>query len=240
MVRPGDMSPRTKARITGALYLLTIVLGGLGESIHGRLVVPADPSATASNLLLHAWLVRLGFASYMLEMACNIAVTVLFYDLLKPVSRSASLLAACFSLVGITIKTLSRLFFVAPLVILGGPEYSGAFTGEQLHALTLLLLRVNAQGAGIGLIFFGFYALIKGCLIIKSTFLPPVLGVLGVLGGLGWLTFLVPPLANRLYPFIVAIGLLGATALIIWLLVFGVNEEKWRDQASRAAASIWA
>jgi hypothetical protein len=67
-----------------------------------------------------------------------------------------------------------------------------------------------------------------------------VLGVLGVLGGLGWLTFLVPPLANRLYPFIVAIGLLGATALIIWLLVFGVNEEKWRDQASRAAASIWA
>ena len=162
------------------------------------------------------------------------------YDLLKPVSKSASLLAAFFSLVGITIKTISRLFFLAPLLILGGADYLGVFNLEQLQALALLLLKVNAQGAGIGLVFFGFYAFIKGCLIIKSTFLPPALGVLGVLGGLGWLTFLAPPLADRWYPFIVAIGLLGAAAQIMWVLVFGVNEQQWRDQASRAAASIWA
>lgn len=240
MARLGDLSPRTKARFTGGLYLLTVLLGGVGESIHGRLVVAGDASATASNILAHGSLVRLGFASYMAEMACNIAVTALFYDLLKPVSKSASLLAAFFSLVGITVKTLSRLFFVAPLLVLGEPDSFSAFNGDQLHALALLLLRVNAQGAGIGLIFFGFYALIKGWLIIKSTFLPPALGVLGVLAGLGWLTFLVPPLANRVYPLIVGIGLFGAAVQIIWLLVFGVNEEKWRDQASRAAASIWA
>jgi Domain of unknown function (DUF4386) len=235
-----EMSPRAKARITGAFYLLTILLGGVGESIHGRLVVPADATATAANILTHASLLRLGFASYMVEMACNIAMTALFYDLLRPVSRSVALLAALFSLVGIAIKTLSRLFFIAPLVVLGGEDYLGVFPVEQLRALALVLLKVNAQGAGIGLVFFGFYALLKGYLIVKSTFLPRFLGVLGMLGGAGWLVFLAPPLAVRLYPYIVAVALLGAAAQITWLLVFGVNEQRWKEQAGRAAESIWA
>ena len=99
---------------------------------------------------------------------------------------------------------------------------------------------MNAQGAGIGLIFFGFYALFKGYLIIKSTFLPRALGVLGVLGGLGWMIFLAPPLADRLYPYIVTVGLFGAVAQILWLLVFGVDEQRWREQASRAGVAIGA
>ena len=107
MARLAATSPRTKARIAGALYLLTILLGGVGESVHGRLVVPGDAAATASNILTHTSLMRLGFAAYMTEMASQIAMTALFYDLLEPVSRSVSLLAACFSLVGIAIKTLS-------------------------------------------------------------------------------------------------------------------------------------
>jgi Domain of unknown function (DUF4386) len=105
--------------------------------------------------------------------------------------------------------------------VLGGEDYLGAFPAEQSQALALVLLKVNAQGAGIGLVFFGFYALLKGYLIVKSTFLPRVLGVLGMLGGVGWLVFLAPPLAVRLYPYIVAVALLGAAAQITWLLVFG-------------------
>jgi hypothetical protein len=240
MARLAATSPRTKARIAGALYLLTILLGGVGESMHGRLVVPRDAAATASNILTHTSLLRLGFAAYMTEMASQIAMTALFYDLLEPVSRSVSLLAACFSLVGIAIKTLSRLFYVAPLLVLGGAEYLAVFSETQRQALALLLLKVNAQGAGIGLIFFGFYALFKGYLIIKSTFLPRVLGVLGVLGGLGWLIFIAPPLADRLYPYIVTVGLIGAVAQILWLLVFGVDEQRWREQASRAGVATGA
>ncbi len=63
---------------------------------------------------------------------------------------------------------------------------------------------------------------------------PPVrgsAGALGVLGGLGWLTFMYAPLATRVYPCVVAIGLLGAAAVIIWLLVFGVREQEWKEQA---------
>jgi hypothetical protein len=97
---------------------------------------------------------------------------------------------------------------------------------------------VNDQGAGISLVFFGFYALLNGYLIVRSTFLPRILGVLGIFGGLGWLTFLWPPLAYHLFPYIAAIGLLGAVSQVLWLLVFGVNEQRWKEQASAAGASL--
>jgi Domain of unknown function (DUF4386) len=106
------------------------------------------------------------------------------------------------------------------------------FSAEQLQALALLFLKVNDRGAGMALVFFGFYALLTGYLIIKSTFLPRILGVVSVLGGLGWLSFLYQPLAHRLFPYVVALALLGSLAEILWLLVFGVNEQRWKEQAS--------
>src|SRR6266705_6259266 len=93
-----ESSPRFKARITGALYLLTILTGIFAQGfVSERLVVDGDAAATATNVLTHKSLFQLGFAVYLIEMACNIAMTALFYDLLKPVSRSVSLLAAFFS-----------------------------------------------------------------------------------------------------------------------------------------------
>ena len=227
-----EASPRLQARIAGAFYLVTILTGIFAQGfVSERLVVSGDAAATAANLLAHKGLFQLGFAVFMIEMACNIVITALFYDLLKPVSGSVSLVAAFLGLAGCVIKTFSRLFFIAPSFILGGAHYLSVFSAEQLQALALLFLKVNDRGAAIALVFFGFYALLTGYLIIRSTFLPRVLGVLSVLGGLGWLSFLYPPLGYRLFPFVVALALLGAAALIVWLLVFGVNEQRWKEQA---------
>jgi hypothetical protein len=164
-------------------------------------------------------------------MACQVAITALFYELLKPAGRSVSLIAAFLGLTGCVIKTFSRVFFIVPLFVLGGPHYLSVFSAEQLQALALLFLKVNDRGAAVALVFFGFYAFLTGYLIIRSTFLPRILGVLSVLGGLGWLTFLYLPLGYRLFPYIAALGLLGAAALILWLLVFGVNEQRWNEQS---------
>ncbi len=232
MERIAETSPRLKARITGVLYLLTILTGVFAQAfVSDRLVVDGDAAATANNILAHTGLFQLGFAVYLIEMACQIAFTALFYDLLKPAGGSVSLLAAFLGLAGCVIKTFSRLFFIAPLFVLGGPRYLSVFSAEQLQALALLFLKVNDRGAAIALVFFGFYALLTSYLIIRSTFLPRILGVLGIFGGLGWLSFLYPPLGYRLFPYIAALGLLGAGSLILWLLVFGVNEQKWKEQA---------
>jgi hypothetical protein len=84
------------------------------------------------------------------------------------------------------------------------------------------------------LVFFGFYCLLIGYLILRSTFLPRILGVLMAFAGLGWLTFLSPPLTNHLSPYIFAPGILGEGALTLWLLLMGVNEQQWKEQASAA------
>jgi hypothetical protein len=233
--RTKEASLRLKARITGALYLLTILTGIFSAGyVTGKLVVNGDAAATAANILAHRGLLQLGLAVYLIEMACQVAITALFYDLLKPAGRSVSLVAAFLGLTGCIIKTFSRVFFIAPLFILGGAHYLTVFSVEQLQALALLFLKVNDRGAGVALVFFGFYAILTGYLIIRSTFLPRILGVLSVLGGLGWLTFLYPPLGGRLFPFIAIFAILGAASLIFWLLLKGVNEQRWKEQASAA------
>jgi hypothetical protein len=144
------------------------------------------------------------------------------------------LVAAFLGFAGCVIKTFSRVFFITPLFVLGGAHYLSVFSAEQLQALALLFLKVNDRGAAMALVFFGFYTLLTGYLIIRSTFLPRILGALAMFGGLGWLSFLYLPLGHILFPYVVALALLGAGALIVWLLVLGVNEQRWQEQASAA------
>ncbi len=115
------------------------------------------------------------------------------------------MLAAFFSLVGCAIQGFACLFELAPLVVLGGAQYLSVFKVEQLQALAYMFLKLYSQAYSIALVFFGFFCLLIGYLIFKSTFLPRILGVLMVFAGLGWLTFLSPPLgAKYLYPYILA------------------------------------
>ena len=109
-----------------------------------------------------------------------------------------------------------------------------AFTMEQVQALALTLLKLNSQALSIGIVYFGFYCLLIGYLIFRSTFLPRILGALMAFGGLGWLTFLSPPLAKYLSPYNMVPGILGEGSLTLWLLVFGVNAQRWREQAREA------
>jgi hypothetical protein len=84
------------------------------------------------------------------------------------------------------------------------------------------------------LVFFGLFNLLIGYLIFKSTFLPRILGVLMALSGLGWLTFLSPSLANYLLTYIEVLGIIAEASLMLWLLVKGVNVERWKEQANAA------
>ena len=236
MERNREMSPRLKARIAGACQLLEALTAGFGQVVVvDRLVVAGNATATAANILGHGRLFWLGFASSLIGVAFHIAWALLMYVLLKPVNRSLSLLAAFVILVGCAIQALTSLLYLAPLVILLGGSSLGAFTPEQLQALSLMFLKLNASAFDIYLVFFGFWCVLIGYLIFRSTFLPRVLGVLVAISGLGWVTYLFPPLAHHLFiPYIAAASALGEIPLELWLIVMGVNVQRWKEQANAA------
>lgn len=111
--------------------------------------------------------------------------------------------------------------------------------------LALLGVLVSLMGLSIGvlnrfelmpfaispLVFFGFHCLLIGYLILRSTFLPQILGALMAFGGLGWLTFSSASLAKQLAPYNLAPGMIAEGVLTLWLLVMGVNAERWLEQA---------
>jgi hypothetical protein len=146
------------------------------------------------------------------------------------------LLAAFFSLVGIAVLAVNSLNHLAPLVFLGGANYSGALETNQLQAFALISLRMHARGYSIAGVFFGIYMILLGHLIFRSGFLPRILGVLMAIGGLSFMTnsfviFLSPTLVARL-PDMGMLGGLAELALSLWLMAMGVNVLKWEEKAS--------
>jgi Domain of unknown function (DUF4386) len=236
MERIAEPSPRLKARIAGALYLISGQAFSFAEfSVRGKLVVGSDAAATAHNILANETLYRLGFAAELLPL--YLVVTFILYDL-KPVNKSLSQLAFVFSIVGCAISALNCLLHLGPLVVLRDLNSSTTFTADQLRELALTSLKLSAEGLNICMVFFGFYCFLIAYLIFRSTFLPRIIGVLLAIAGLCYLTnsfatFIAPAFAAHLYPYILIPG--GAELLLaFWLLVIGVNAQRWREQASAA------
>lgn len=234
--QPGYLSPRALGRIIAVLFLVTIVLGITAQLfISERLVSFRDPARTVSNIIANKSLYGTGFSLYMIEMAAQITFSVLLFHLLKPVNRRIATLALVFGLVGCTIKTFSRVFYLAPLFIVNNRAFD-AVTPDQLGAMTLMMLTVNDRGAGVALAFFGFETVLAGWLVLRSTFLPRWLGVLKMIAGIGWLSFLSPTLGYAMFNFVAPVALIGSVAMIGWLLVKGVDEERWRALAASSAS----
>jgi hypothetical protein len=156
------------------------------------------------------------------------------------VNRTFSLLAAFFSLVGCALWAVGSLFQLAALAILRDGGSSSSLTGDQAQALALAFLNLYSQALSIGIVFFGFYCLLIGYLIVRSTFLPRIVGALLALTGVGYLTYLYPPLQQALSAYLPVTNLLGEAALTLWLLVVGVNAPRWTEQARAAEAALHA
>jgi hypothetical protein len=144
------------------------------------------------------------------------------------------LLAAFIGLVVCALQALTALLYLAPWLVLQGGNAVSAFTSAQLQALALLFLRLNAYAFDIDLVFFGFWCVVTGYLMFRSTFLPRLLGVLLTVDGLGWMTYVLPPLATHLFPFIAVASALAEIPLQLWLIIMGVNAQRWQEQAIAA------
>ena len=229
------LSRRSWARIAGLCESLEGAACAYGQVIIlGRLIVFGSAASTAANVLAHERLLWVGFASSVVAVGLHLAWAALFYELFKPVSKRIARLAAFVILVGCAIQALTCVLYIAPLAVLKGATSLGAFTGEQLQALALTLFKINGQAFDTYLIFFGAWCVLNGYLIFKSTFMPRILGILLAISGVGWMIFLCPPFAHSVFHYIAMASALGEIPLQLWLLIMGVNSEKWQEQASAA------
>ncbi|MBL8012902.1 MAG: DUF4386 domain-containing protein, partial [Candidatus Omnitrophica bacterium] len=153
-------------------------------------------------------------------------------------NKNLSLLALIFSILGSAVMAVNLLNQLAPLLLLHKTVYLKAFTPEQLQTLSLFFLNLQSQGYGISLLLFAFYFPIIGYLVYKSTFLPRILGVIYTLAGIGYLSnslamFLFPPLLALLFPYSLLPAFIGESSMSLWMIVKGVNIQKWREKASQ-------
>ncbi|HSS19035.1 MAG TPA: DUF4386 domain-containing protein [Pyrinomonadaceae bacterium] len=235
-------SPRQIGRLIALLLLFLILCGVFAQGfVANRLIVPGDAAATAGNILAHPDLYRLSFTVFLLEMVANVANTALFYILLRPVNRSIALTATFIDLAGGVMKTFARVFYILPLWVLqstagGASKALQGFTPQQLESIAFILLQINNRGAATATAFYGFSITLRGYLILRSTFMPRWLGVLSIISGVGWLAFLYPPLGSLAFMPVVLLTLLVSAVMIVWLLFFGVTDEKWNECAQRTTA----
>lgn len=228
--------PKFRARIAGLLYAIVILFGAFAElGVRGHLFVAGDPDLTAHNLLTHQSLFRLGLAAEVLYLACNVPLVLLLYGLFKVVNPRVALMEAIFGLISTAVEAVSLLAHYAPLVILNNAAYVSAFTPSQLHAASYLSLQLFEGGFAISLVFFAFDCLALSYLILYSTFFPRIIGAALAVEGLGYLVnsfalFLDPALQTKIFPYF-TVTALAEVGLALWLLLMGVNESRWNEQA---------
>lgn len=205
----------------------------MGEAVvRGRIVVPRDATATAANLRSMEWLWRLGVAGEVLLLACATALALIFYILLRRVSRDLALATVLFNLVCIAIEGVAAVSLAAALFPLSSASYMSAFTPEQINAMAMLSVRSHSVGFGIALIFFGIECVILGYLIYRSGYMPKAIGVLMEIAGVCYVInsfalLLSPPLSNRIFPAVLLPPFIAQLSLALWLLLKGVRTEKW-------------
>jgi hypothetical protein len=230
-----ELPARGKARIAGALWVAVIVAGGFAVMMRSAMIVSDDAAATAFNILASETRFRLAFVADVIGGACYVGVTLLLYELLKPVSRTVSLTAACFGIVGVAVGTLVSLNYLAAVLVLQGAEPLAAFTNSQLQAEALIFLRLYREGYRLGMVFFGAQIVAIGYLILRSSVVPRVLGAMLVLGGASYVVgafanFLVMPFLAQMGQMVFVAAAIGEGALALWLLIRGVEALRTEEQ----------
>ena len=239
-----ESSVQRYARTAGVLLALTMVAGFFGELyVPSHLMVAGNAAATARNVAASRDLLNAGFASYLIEAVCDVLLSWIMYILLRPVHRELALLSAFLGIVSTCLFAVGEVFFFAPPMLLTGGAGVNAFSADQVNALMLLSFRLYGRVSDMYMLFYGLAVLIRGYLIVRSTYIPKLIGILACIAGAG---FVVRNVAFVLRPsyasdFLLAPMFLATLSLTAWFLAKGVDMEAWRgihvrEQTARTAS----
>jgi len=217
------------ARLAGGLYLALMPFSVFGIIyVPSVLVVPGDAATTSRNIMASEWLFRSGTVSHLIGQVIFIFLVLALYRLLKPVNKGHAVLMVVLALLAVPIAFLNEVNHLAVLRLLSSTGY-GAFTPTQLHAQAMLFLDMRESGILVAQVFWGLWLLPLGFLVFRSGFLPKLLGILLVVGGAG---YLIDSGTQLLFPGLVTISqftFVGELLFPLWLLIKGVNVERWQQ-----------
>lgn len=195
--------------------------------VPGKLFVPGDATATASNILAHQSLFRAHIVVGLVSELLFISVVLALYRLLKGVSIQLATLMVILILIDAPLAFLSVANEVATLTFLRGADFLAVFDKPQREALAILLINFDRQGVLVSEIFWGLWLLPLGLLVYRSGFLPRLLGVWLFINGLAYLTIsstgLLLPQHLKVVSTIATPVLFGEVAFMLWLLIVGAR-----------------
>lgn len=220
-------------RVGGALYLYIIFAGLFAEVfVRAQLVVSGDASATAANILASEFLFRAGLSAELLMLICDVSLALIFFLVLRPVSFLLALFAASLRLVMAAVSSTNLLNQLDVLLWLKGASGLEVLGSSEVQALAYHSLQSHAYGYHVALVFFGFYCITLGALIVRSEVLPKLLGYLLLLAGVCYLTnsfgsILAIDAISDIGPVILLPALVAELSLALWMLIKGINTEQW-------------
>ena len=221
------ISVMTTARRAGLLYFLFMILAIIREFVFPTFVVPGDATATARNITAAEPMYRLGILLGFVTLVMFIVLVAMLYRLFRDVDRDQAVLMVLFVVVGVCISLANLVHEMAPLLLLGGADYLTVFTKTQLDALSLGFLRLHSSGVVVATAFWGLWLFPFGVLVIRSRFVPRLLGVLLMVAGCAYVIFFVVAVGLPAYRQLASRVLMpfyfGEVPIIFWLLVRGAQ-----------------
>jgi len=218
------------ARIAGILLVISLFAGSFGESyVPAKLLAPTDLAETGRNVAATLGLFRASFAAYLIEAACDLALTAIFYVLLRPVSRPLSVIALCFGLFSTITFAVGEIFYFTASLPYTDTDIIKVLTPELRQTISYLGLTLYGYIFALFTGFYGIAVMLRGYMIYRSEYLPRALGALVLLGGAGFfaknILFLLAPQHNSIL-FVLPM-LLAMLSMALWFLIKGINVAAW-------------
>jgi hypothetical protein len=195
--------------------------------VPSKLIVPGDATATAEHIRASEWLLRIGIGCELIYPVIAVFLVLALYRLFKPVNEyHAKLLVILGALVSVPITFLNVLNEIAALILVGGADFLAAFQKSQLDTLALLFLRLHSDGVEIVAIFWGLWLFPFGILVIRSGFIPRILGILLFIAGSGYVassftTLVLPQYRNFVDQVATVLGILEMP-IVFWFIIKGL------------------
>ena len=216
---------RGTARTAGLLYLGFFVAGIAGSLVvRSQLFAADDAQATLAHLVQQESLARTGIALELAIVLTQALTAVWLYRLFRSFDSFAAGLVAVFGMANAVAILGSAALLATALDVAG---HASLAVARDAAGTVQLLYVTSGHLWGVAAVFFGLWLIPLGWLVVRSRWLPQVLGWTLLVGGAGYLvsafvTYLFPG-AGVVAQLLTIPSVVGEVWLMGYLLVMGLR-----------------